>query len=165
MVMLSISLSPFSPISDPSAKPKMCSLSKFSPLSGCSGPASSPRARAGRRRRRDRRKGKRLGRGMAGLGLRDAASAGQRAFGRRDGALLTRIKGERCAQGAGKALERGFRNVMGILPIERFHVDVHRGMGRKGLKKLAHEIGIEVSDLGPCEFRLEDKEGPSRDIH
>ena len=54
---------------------------------------------------------------------------------------------------------------MRILAIERFDVNIHRGMGGESLEKLAHEFGIEIADLGLREFCPENQKRPAGNIH
>jgi hypothetical protein len=58
---------------------------------------------------------------------------------------LARIDGERRTQRAGEGLEQGFQNVVGILPVAYFHVQVAQSSRGEAREKLARQLGIEAA--------------------
>ncbi len=63
-----------------------------------------------------------------------------------------------------QTLEAAFGHVMRIVAIERFDMQGHAGIRRKGLKKFAHQIDVEIADLVARKLDPEHEHRPAGNV-
>src|SRR3954451_8081308 len=88
----------------------------------------------------------------------------KRALGRGNLVLARHVERDRGTYRARQSLEAGFGDVMAVCAVKRLDMQRDASIHRESLKEFPHQLGIELANLRRRKIRLEDEEGPARDI-
>src|SRR5262245_33766976 len=89
-------------------------------------------------------------------------SAAERAFGRRHLAGGFRVNRDGRAKRPRQTLEARLGDMMTVLAVKRLHMQRDARIHGKSMEPLAHEVGVELTDLVPGETNLEHQDRSSR---
>ena len=86
----------------------------------------------------------------------------QRALGRGNAGVLTRVDCKRRAKRAREGLEAAFGDMVGVGPPEVVDVEGQAGVDGDGPEKFAHQLGVKRAYLVGGEGEIEDEERPAQ---